>query len=144
LQALLQEGRLKILRELDEAEILVRELLDFRYEAYALRGSTARQGDPFRNTALRQPGRLLSRSHGDGVRRGRGLPLPFSGAGDRQKQRAVAHCRHILCEAAFQGRHQIDHRGQCDKLSGVCHRNAPAAPICGRQPASRRLFNPSL
>jgi hypothetical protein len=32
LQALLQEGRLKIQRELDEAETLVRELLDFRYE----------------------------------------------------------------------------------------------------------------
>jgi hypothetical protein len=32
LQALLHEGRLKILRELDEAEILVRELQDFRME----------------------------------------------------------------------------------------------------------------
>jgi hypothetical protein len=32
LQALLQEGRLKILRELNEAETLVRELQDFRYE----------------------------------------------------------------------------------------------------------------
>src|ERR1700758_1843572 len=32
LQALLHEGRLKILRELDEAETLVRELQDFRME----------------------------------------------------------------------------------------------------------------
>jgi hypothetical protein len=32
LQALLHEGRLKILRELEEAETLVRELQDFRYE----------------------------------------------------------------------------------------------------------------
>ena len=32
LQALLHEGRLKILRELDEAETLVRELQDFRVE----------------------------------------------------------------------------------------------------------------
>src|SRR5215471_5029035 len=32
LQALLHQARLKILRELDEAETLVRELLDFRME----------------------------------------------------------------------------------------------------------------
>jgi hypothetical protein len=32
LQALLHEGRLKILRELDEAETLIRELQDFRME----------------------------------------------------------------------------------------------------------------
>jgi hypothetical protein len=32
----------------------------------------------------------------------------------RETFRRAADCRRILCETAFQGRHQIDHPGRCD------------------------------
>ena len=93
LQALLHEGRLKILRELAEAETLVRELQDFRVEFTAtghltFNARTGKHDDLVLALAI-----AVWRAHGGGMASYGGLRvLPSAGDG-LEGQRAALFCR---------------------------------------------------
>ena len=94
LQALLHEGRLKILRELDEAETLIRELQDFRMEFTAAGHMTFNARSGKHDDLVLALAIAVWRAH---RRRQRGMGIPRSdaaaGYGLDGKRAALLHRR---------------------------------------------------